>query len=203
MTHQLTARELKEQDPRRFEKEYWDWTAYAGDYGWHEFVEEDWTKEMLELGLHVETINFEDRYGWSAAITGHMPLARLIEHLGMKEQYLALWHDAQNFGAYVSFGTHSRIHSTHVRSVEYSPGQCSPEGVFKDLPQEAWDVLVEDQFDSEDWEKLAIDWLRPHTDTLADRLEKEYGYITSEEQFLDSCEANEITFEVEGEKDEV
>ena len=202
-TYQLTALELKERDPKEFDRQYWAWTEYAADYDWWD-CDIDWFKKDMDgRGVYVSDVEFESNYGWSAGFHGNMDLHVLIEHLGLKDKYLALWYDAKNYGAIVKFDTSTWGVSQRVREVEYFPGNCYPDGVFKDLPQEAWDAMVSEQFDAEDWEKLALDWVQPYVDKLADDLEKDYEYLTSEEAFLESCEANEITFEVEGDDDEV
>jgi len=202
MHNLLTAAQLKEKDPRLFEKEYYSWLGYAADYGWWEYHTDAFEKEMQEkYDMYVDSVDFEENYGWRVAAKGTIKLHLLMEHLGLKEKYLPLWYDAANYGAVVSFGS-GRIGVTQrVSGIDYTPGNCYPDGVFKGMDQEAWDELVAEQFDAEDWEELALKWIEPHVDELAKQLEQEYEYATSEEEFLASCEANEVTFEVEGDDD--
>ena len=82
-------------------------------------------------------------------------------------------------------------------NLDCSPGNCVPSGVFKDLPQEDWDALVEEQLAAEDWEQLILDQCEALASDLHSALVDEYEYLTSEEQFIESCECNDVTFDLE------
>lgn len=194
----LTITELKERDPRQFDKEYYEWLEYASDYDWHSFHTDHFKEEMAKLGLTVDAVDLDgDHYNrFDAIVRGNMPFHVLLKHLKMDEVYLPLYLDALDTRVLVVFSIGWRSRQT-VEVEELYSYESRPQGVFSDMEPTDWQELVEEQFNAEDWEQLALDWLTLHTDKLTDDLEKDYECITSEEAFIESCEANNITFEVE------
>lgn len=201
---EVSASELKELDPRAFEKEYYKWLEYCLDHDWTAYLIEEFKRDLESYDVRVMDVVWEENYGWRVAINGNMPFSTLIEVLGKKEQYLPLYLDALDYGSEVLFRTGNyRSVSQRIDVSDHGFGQTYPSGVFSDLPQEAWDELCSAQFDNEDWEELAKDWLEPILDNFASKLADEYDYLTSEEAFIESCEANDVTFEIEEEDHEV
>lgn len=200
----VTAEQLKELDPKRFEYEYSKWRAYADDYDWYEPEYEYYIKEWEKQGLVVDPKSIYWSGFWSQGdglgFSGYMRADEFMEKHGYKDSHLALYLDVQNYGGLLEtarLGYHAnRI--THV-DFSYSPGNCYPPSVFKGLSHEAWDELVEGQYDemAQDIEKAALKFFRDCADELYKALEQTWEDITSEEAFLSSCEANEITFEIE------
>jgi hypothetical protein len=198
-TYQLTAKELKEVDNDRFMKEYWEWCRGTPDTDWHEYVTEQFTERMKELGLCVNDTHWADNYGWSAAIKGRMRITKLMEHLGLKEKYYPLYLDAEQGEIDVRFYWVHTGGSGFYQSCEFELawGVSEPLGVFSALDAGAWEALLRDQLNAEDWDKLTLEWLKTHTDQYASELEVEYESLTSEEAFIDHCEVIDITFNME------
>lgn len=199
---ELTATELKERDPKRFEKKYWDWVSYSCDHDWWSYIEENFKADMAVLGCGVDSIEFSLSYsqGDGAAFNGSVDMARFLEHQGLKEKYLPLWYDFKECGAYARVRS-GNSRSNYVRvNLDHYPGSTYPAGVFSLLSQEAWDELTAEQLGAEDWEELVQEWAREKCDELYHQLQDEHEYLTSEEEFIASCEANDVTFEVEEEE---
>ena len=192
----MNIHELKKHDPVRFQREYQQWAEYdASDYDWWVCVEEDFKERMKSLRVEVDRIQFSLGYCQSdyATFEGKVFFYRWLENNGYAESHLALYLDAKRSCHYfevrpVSYHRRGRV------NLDYITGITEPQGVFADLPEEDWDALVEDQFASEDWEQLAQDWVDDIEHDLYRELQQEYEYLTSEEQFIEHCEANEITF---------
>jgi hypothetical protein len=72
-----------------------------------------------------------------------------------------------------------------------------PEGVFKMLDEDTWHELVNDQYDSAGLEDEIKSMCERFMQDMYDRLRDEYENITSEDAFVESCECNEVTFELE------
>lgn len=201
-TIHLTARELREHDPSEFEREYYEWQEYAGGYEWWDFLYDVFKEDMAKFGVWVEDITFRLAYsqGDGAAFIGRINFSDWMKCEGYAEKYPVLYLDARAYGAYANPRNHHHSEYISYVNLEYSPGNCYPEGVFADLPQADWDELAEEQYAAEDWEKLLVEWCRDKADDLYHKLVAEYEYLTSEDAFIESCEANEVTFEIEGEE---
>lgn len=193
----MNVNQLKETDPRRFEKEYQKWMSNALDYEWWDFVYEQFQEDCQAHGFDVDLnrtyfslgycqsdhASFEAVIDFSAWMTKH----------GYDQKYLALWLDVQEYGDNVASYRGNRAWV----NFDYRPGYCNPSGVFSDLPVEAWDALCEEQWAAEDWEKLLLETCRELEDDLYRRLRDEYEHLTSEDAFVDSCMANETEFDEE------
>ena len=196
----MNITELKEHDPKRFEREYWEWVKDEPYYEWWDFTYDRFVETAEAAGVSVDpkSITFSLSYsqGDGAEFSGYVDLAKWMELHGYADTYLALYLDASEYGAGCSVTNHGGGYGMRT-SLDFYPGNCSPSGVFKDLPQEDWDALVEEQLAAEDWEKLILD----HCDALAydlyKQLQEEYEYLTSEEQFIEHCNANDVEFETE------
>jgi hypothetical protein len=71
------------------------------------------------------------------------------------------------------------------------------------LDKDTWVELVEDQSGSLDVEAEIKSTCERFMSEMYYKLRDEYEHLTSEESFIESCECNEITFEIEGEECEV
>jgi hypothetical protein len=71
------------------------------------------------------------------------------------------------------------------------------------LEQDAWDVLVEEQYYAAGLEDELQSYVDDACRDLYQRLRDEADHLLSEESFIESCECNEITFEIEEEDHEV
>ena len=194
----MNISELKEKDPARFEREYAKWRDWqCSDSYWSEFVEEGFKTDMALLGVDVDNIYFSLGYCQSdyASFTGTLRIAQWMKSEGYDEQYQALWLALCDFGDELSVLDR---HNSPVIDWEfwYSVGDnTEPSGIFEGLDQDAWCELVESQFDAEPWETLIDEWLRGKARDLYKKLVEEYEYQTSEEQFIESCECNEVSFD--------
>jgi len=74
--------------------------------------------------------------------------------------------------------------------------------VFQNLEQDAWDELIEEQYYAASLEDELQSYVDEVCKDLYSRLRDEYEHLTSEESFIESCECNDITFEIEGETNE-
>jgi hypothetical protein len=90
----------------------------------------------------------------------------------------------------------------HGADLDYTPGNCLPAGIFSDMSQEAWDMLIQEQWDDLG-DKLATEiheYAKDAAEELYKALEEDYDACTSEESFIDSCACNGVTFEIEEEE---
>jgi len=192
----MNITELKEHDPKRFEREYWEWAKHEPGYDWWDGAYDMFVSKAAGEGVDVNPRSISYSQGDGAAFDGDVDLAAWMEKHGFAEKYPALYLDAQNYGASVSVTTYGRGFSMRA-NLDFTNGQCLPAGVFKDLPQEDWDELVEEQLGQEDWERLILDHCKSLAHGLYTYLKKEYEYLTSEEQFIERCMCNEVTFDQE------
>ena len=190
----LTAKELKERDPQRFESEYWKWSENAAHDDWWEGVYEGFQLDNDPKGVHIDLSKTYFSLGYCqsdhAQIGGYIDFAEWMQAHGYDTKYLALYLDAKDYGANADIGR-SWV------SLEYIPGNVAPRGVFSDLPEEAWDEMVTEQRDAEDWEDLMYETVKDLNNELYTQLVQEYEYLTSEDMFVEDCEANDVLFEVE------
>jgi hypothetical protein len=81
-------------------------------------------------------------------------------------------------------------------------GNTYAAGIFAGLESEAWDELIEDQYASAGLEKALQDYVDDVSRQLYRDLRAEYEHLSSEQSFIESCECNDITFEIEEEYEE-
>lgn len=219
---------LKATDPKRFEKAYYKWLEYH-DYFDADFIIEDWANTVdSETPIN---INYEDRNyrhspqrkynpkpdvsysigdrGEYAAFCGRVPVHTFIQHYMPKlaEEYAWFMPEVEAYGGYIDFDTrHESQYTEYSDDMEHLLSYAEPGGLFADMDSseysellcETWRMYFEEEVLEEAGEvaeKLA--------DKLLESLRDEYEYITSEEYFIEHCEANEITFEVEEEEEDV
>ena len=201
MTNQLTIAELKERDPKRYEREY---EKYVEDqYNWFDadFIRDDFATQMQEeYGMTVWDIAWDTYYG-SAAFDAKMPLWRWLEITDRAESHLPVYLWAKETEE--CFKTRPTTRSTpSMGSVSWDWWRVGePLGVFKGLPEEDWDKLI-----SESIYELEADietWLEERASELLEQVRAEEEDQTSEESFERYCEDMEITFEVEDEEEVV
>lgn len=195
---QVDVLTLREHYPQRFQQEYWDWVSNHFSYDWWDYVYEDFSNRMAEKGVRVEDITFSLSYsqGDGAAFGGTINIAEFMEHTGMVDELAPLYLDMKNYGAYAVVSSR-RGNYSYVSSVEYAPGNCNPSGIYSELPQEVWDELVAQQYEQSDIEKRMDEFVRDASDDLYNELEKEYEYLSSEEQFIEWAKCDDVMFDVE------
>jgi hypothetical protein len=191
----MEVTELKERDPKRFEKEYYKWTEYATDYDWWDDLYEDFTTDCAKLGIRVNDITFSGFYLQSdgAAFTGRVYVYEWMEHKGFDVTHPAAYLACRDDGSYVRLET-GRGNNMRANLEEYT-NQTAPSGIFTGLDQEAWEYLVEEQISDLSLEDEVLSFCEELAHKLYIDLRDEYDHLTSEEMFIEHCEANEVTFE--------
>jgi hypothetical protein len=198
---EVTAKELQSLDPKRFDKEYYEWCENAVDYDWWEWLDDSFKCDMTEAGVRVERIAFST-YPARAMFDGHVDVAKFMEHLILDEKYPALYLAVKQDGSYVSVreGRYGNAFSMteHLYNTE-------PEGIFAYLDAHAWEELLDEQLTFAGLESSIEEFCTDACHKLAKDLEADYDHITSVESFIESCECNEVTFEIEidGEEHEI
>ena len=191
----MNVTELKEHDPKRFEKEYWAWAEHTADYEWWDCIEENFTDGCAALCVQVDKITFSGFYsqGDGAAFTGQVYVHKWMKLKGLDvthpAAYLACWDD----GSYVRLET-GRGNNMRANLEEYA-NQTAPSGVFTGLDQQAWEELVDEQISSLSIEGEVLSFCEDLAQELYTDLRDEYEHLTSEEMFIEHCVCNEVTFE--------
>lgn len=195
----VTAKELQEIAPKRFDKEYYAWLEHVGGYAWWDYLDDAFKARMEGLGVTVSDIQFTS-FPWSATFEGRVDVASAMRHLLIDEKYPALYLAVDADGSYVRVND-GRYGNTF--SLCDSLGSSEPSGIFKHLDSEAWDELVEEQLEASNLENAIESMCNSECEQLARDLEDAYDAMTSVEEFIESCSINDETFEVEEEEDEV
>ena len=205
---EVTAQQLKELNPKRFEQEHLKWQEHCLWDEWYETVEQNFTDEMAAHGVNVEDISFNGFYspGSYASFDG-----KVIVHKWMAtetyddgqtyaEAFPALYLAAEQDRAVMFVSSTPRGDARF--SLETGFDQTQPTGIFQHLDEDAWQELVVQQDDASNLESNIRWFIESKNNELFKQLQDEYEDLTSEESFIGSCEANEITFNLEND-DEV
>ena len=206
VTNKITAGMLQELYPERFEKEYWLWTEHAYQYKWWDYIYEQFKADCLPKGVRVDNISFSGFYsqGDGATFDGQVDMPTYMELQGLHETYPALYlavvDDGSRIGVRQNHRGNMEIYNYHVYA-----NQTAPSGVFENLDQQAWEELIDEQEREVDFDDAVLKFCRGLADELYKDLEAEYEFLTSREQFIDSCTCNEVLFDIEikGEEDEI
>lgn len=195
----LTAKELQTIDPKRFQQEYLEWTEYALDYDWWDYMEENFKTDMANKGVSVSRIYFSLSYsqGDYASFEGSISVDEWMAHKGYDETYPALYLAALDYGEWATVSDRSRGSWPRVNLDGNLAGNTDATGIFTGLDREAWDELVYEQFSSAGLEDEMQSFVEAECRKLYSDLRDEYEHLTSEESFIESCECNDITFETE------
>ena len=195
----LTARELLDQYPKKFQKEYSKWAEHELDYTWWDYLEEQLKEKLAPAGVRVDKVWFSLSYsqGDYASFEGQINVAEWMLAKGYDETYPALYMAAVDYCEYASVSDRTRGSWPRVNLDSNMVGNTDPAGIFKHLDCEAWDELVYEQFDASGLEQEMQDYVVDICQQLYSDLQDEYEHLTSEEAFIESCEFNEITFETE------
>lgn len=206
---ELTAQQLKELDPKRFEQEHHDWQEYGALWDdWFDSIEQNFTDEMAAHGVQVDRIAFSGFYcqGSYASFDGkvvvHKWMATEIYDDGRTyaEAFPALYLAAEQYGSAMLMTTTHRGNT----NFHFDAGldDTTPTGIFQHLDEDGWNTLVAQQDDASNLESNIRWFIESKNNELFKQLQDEYEDLTSEESFIGSCEANEITFNLEND-DEV
>jgi len=201
-----TPEELRSQHPKVFTKEYYKWMEYGVYDDWADYIKEDFESQMQVYGIKVNRFYWDISYsqGDGASFEGHVSVYRWMEaNPQYIERYPALYLACKSDGSYMTVRSHgSRANYMHTDMTEYL-NETQPEGVFAMLDEDAWIELVVTQWDEAGLEGEMKSTCERFMQDFYDRLRDEYEHLTSEESFIESCECNGITFEIEGEECEV
>lgn len=197
----VTAPELLILDEKRFDKEHQRWYAYVLDYDWWEYTYDDFKATCATKGVSVSDMTFSGFWsqGDGAAFAGHVCIPTFMEQQGLDEKYPALYIAAKNDGSYVRV-RFTRGNNMQCADYAMCGNQTEPAGVFDGLDQETWEALVDEQDGDANLEKDIMEFCEDLAHDLYTALEAEHDHLTSKESFLESCECNEITFEIETEE---
>jgi hypothetical protein len=195
----LTAKELSEQDPERFQREYSKWREYACDHDWWEYIEEGFKSDMSLKGISVSHVYFSVGYCQSdyASFEGGISVDEWMAYKGYDATYPALYLAAKDYCEFASVTSSSRGSWPRVNLDGNVVGNTPPAGVFTGLDTETWDELIEEQYSSAGLEDEMQSDVEALCRQLYRDLQTEQEHLTSEESFIESCECNEITFETE------
>jgi hypothetical protein len=191
----MDVTELKERDPKRFEKEYWAWTGHTLNYEWYEFVYENFKTDCNAVGVIVHDIHFSGfgSQGDGATFSGRVYVYEWMAHKGFDVTHPAAYLACRDDGSYVRLET-GRFNNMRASLEEYAC-ETTPSGMFEGLEQEAWEELVDAQLSDLSIEDEVLSFCNDLASKLYINLRDEHEHLTSEEMFIEHCEANEITFE--------
>jgi len=199
----LTAQELSLQDPRRFREEYLKWTEYALDYDWWDYIEERLKERLEPAGVRNIKLSFRLAYsqGDHATFTGSIDVHKWMDvtkygDQTYAEKYPALRMALEDYGDSASVTTYNRC-VARVNLDGGCIGNTYAAGIFAGLDPDAWDELVEEQFYEAGLEQALQDYVDDISQELYTDLREEYEHLTSEKSFIESCECNDVTFEIE------
>jgi hypothetical protein len=201
---QITAAMLQELDPNQFEKEYYKWMEFALDYEWYDYLYTQFKADCLPKGVRVDNIRFSGfgSQGDGAAFDGQVDIPTYMELQGLHETYPALYlavvDDGSRIGVRQNHRGNMEIYNYHVYA-----NQTAPSGVFENLDQQAWEELIDAQEREVDFDDAVLKFCRELTAELYKDLQAEYEHLASKKSFIESCNCNEVLFEIEGEDDEI
>ena len=166
---------------------------------------EERLKEKLEpAGVHDVKIEFSLSYsqGDYATFTGRIWVHEWMDATKdgdqtYAEKYPALRLALEDYGDHASVTTYGRACGARVNYDGACAGNTYAAGVFSGLEQEAWDELIEEQLSYAGLEQALQDYVDAVSHQLYRDLHDEYEHLTSEESFIESCECNDVTFEIE------
>jgi hypothetical protein len=205
---ELTAQQLKERYPKRFQQELYKWQENCLWDDWYDTVEQNFTDEMAAHGVQVDRIAFNGFYSqgsyacFDGKINVHKWMATEIYDDGQTyaEAFPALYLAAEQGRSALFVSTSYRGNAS--LSFETGFDQTQPTGIFQHLDEDGWHELVVQQDDAANLESNIRWFVESKNNSLFKQLQDEYEHLTSEESFLESCEANEVTFNLEND-DEV
>lgn len=204
VTKEITAKELQELDPKRFEKEYYKWMEFALDYEWWDDLYKQFKADCLPKGVRVDNIRFSGFYnqGDGATFDGQVDIPTYMELQGLHETYPALYLAVVDDGSRIGV---RQNHRGNMETCNYNmyANQTAPSGVFENLDQQAWEELIDEQEREADIEDNVLKFCKGLAAELYKDLEAEYEFLTSKKSFIENCDYNEVLFDIEGEDDEI
>lgn len=177
---------------------------------WADWIKEDFEAEMKCVGIKVDRFVWSISYsqGDGAAFEGRVNAADWMgatksnEEQTFAERYPALYLACKQDGSYLSVRNANRGFYAYV-NIEEALWGTEPCGIFTNLDKDAWDELVDAQFNAASLEEEVRTVCERFMKDMYYKLRDEYEAITSEDAFVESCDCNGITFEVDTEDDHV
>lgn len=204
----MNIQELKEKHPKAFDKAYWAWCDHAVGYPWWDDTIDFFVEKGKEFGFHIDGDSLEfNLHRQYAIVTGRVDLCKLAEARGLLSD--PMWFAISELAKDGFAGSVSVKHSGYSRSSStidfYTYGGVGDSReVMRAGPLAGMAVadLVNahgaDAMD-EAVESEVQDYINDFESFVLKTLDDEYEYLTSEENFMESCEANEYDFNDEGE----
>lgn len=198
-------------DPRRFDREYSKWAEWQWEDDWYiEDTQERFTALYKDKGIDIEHLHYRISYsqGDYASFSGRVHLAGWMAAVRVSpdgptyaERYPALYLACDGDGTYINISGEDDRRGWRT---DWHEGWMSvgPSGIFANMGEEDWDELVAEQASEADLEAEIIKYCQSIGSDIYNELSDSYAAATSEEAFIESCEANEITFEIESEESE-
>ena len=201
---EVSASDLKTRDPKRFEREYSKWTEHNLDYDWWDSVYEMFKADMAAEGVDVDKMYFSISYsqGDYASFEGTIDVSEWMQRnkdgdQTYAEKYPALFLAVCDYGGHSTASSGWRGSWPSVNWDGACVGNTPPAGIFAMLDSDAWDELVADQYAGAGIEQALQEWVQDKCRELYRQLQEEYEYLNSEESFIESCDCNDVTFEIE------
>lgn len=213
-TQRITAAELKQRFPRRFEQEYNAWAYNAPDYDWWDFVVEDAKEDGAEIGFEIDDIKFSGFWsqGDGACWTGSINLMQFISARHADDaDYFVIRHLMNEGCLEGALTVHSRGHYSHSGTMCLGdvdtdlnvPSEYTLQfGVMAGANAAAIYYAAGGDARMSDLATEALQEAKDFADDIYEKLEAEYTYLTSEEQFIESCWANDVMFDIDDGDDE-
>lgn len=211
-TRAVSASELKEMDPRRFDREYSKWAEWQWQEDWYaDNVQEKYTEMYKPKGIEIEQLHYSISFsqGDYASFSGRVFLAEWMAAVQTcpdgptyAERYPALYLACEADGSYIVVHGEEERRGWRADWNESWTG-VGPCGIFANMPEEDWEALVSEQDSEAELEDEILKYCQSIGRDMYNEMSDAYLDATSEESFIESCEANEITFEIEVEECEV
>lgn len=204
----VSAADLKEKDPRRFDREYLKWTEWQWQDDWYvEDAQKHFTQMYEPYGIDIESLNYSISYsqGDFASFVGRVDVTKWMETVRVcpdgptyAERYPAMYLACREDGTYIASKSSDGRRGWGFDWHEYWYN-VAPCGIFSGLSEEDWDALLTQQHQESKIEHEIEGYCKSIGEEIYRYLRDSYEAATSEEAFIESCEINEIDFELEDE----
>lgn len=207
-TREVDIHELKRLDPRQFEQEHQDFINNCIYPEWWDCIEANFKGDMAEIDVAVDSIQFgalDSGYS-DAAWQGSFHLAPFMKRIKVKgsddtlaERYPALYLAVEHDRSWARIYMEGWRNTTLSVDIQENTRFIAPRGIFSELDEDTWEELLDDQWRESYIEEAVREFAQEKADKLHEDLRSEWDHLTSEEYFIESCEINEVKFEIEGE----
>ena len=165
------------------------------DYDWWDFIIEDQQNQLKEYGISKADIQFTgfSLQGDGLSFTGTVDLIELMDKTGLSKDYPRFYQltkdEEIDASAYLTRIDHRYAHSKTVRlEVEYYRYAYDDYADDEELVQQAEQI-----------EEALNEWRLDKCQEFYRQLEKSFEYLCTEEAVIETIEANEYQFTIDGE----